>query len=446
MQTSFTLAQLADPNIAEADRILRSCVHCGFCTATCPTYVLLGDELDSPRGRIYLIKDMLENERPATPEVVKHIDRCLSCLSCMTTCPSGVHYMHLVDHARAHIESSYRRPMIDRLTRALLARVLPNNVFLRWGLAAARLAKPFAGVLAALGLKSVEALLRLAPVRFQATPAVSGRHVYPPRGLRRGRVGLLTGCVAPVIAPSIAESTIRLLTRHGIEVVVADAGCCGSLVHHMGREREAMAAARRQIDAWTAEIEADRLDALLVTASGCGTTVKDYGYMLRTDREYAEKAARISQLAKDVSEYLDGLELSSQRAAAGLAVAYHSACSLQHGQKLGSTPKELLSKIGFVVKDVPEGHLCCGSAGTYNILQSEIARRLRDRKIANIEKLEPDVIAAGNIGCMTQIAAGTAIPVVHTVELIDWATGGPRPEALAGKGVRAATAETVPAM
>jgi glycolate oxidase iron-sulfur subunit len=452
MQTSFTLAQLADPNIAEANRILRSCVHCGFCTATCPTYVLLGDELDSPRGRIYLIKDMLENERPATPEVVKHIDRCLSCLSCMTTCPSGVHYMHLVDHARAHIEASYRRqasyrrPLIDRLMRTLLARVLPNNDFLRWALIAARPAKPFAQLFAALGLQRLAALLRLASVRRPVKRAITGRRLYPPQGPRRGRVGLLTGCVAPVIASSIAESTIRLLTRHGVEVVVADAGCCGSLVHHLGRKQEALAAARRQIDAWIAETEADGLDGLLITASGCGTTVKDYGYMLRTDEEHAEQAARVSQLAMDVSEYLSGLEMSSQRSVAGVVVAYHSACSLQHGQKLGSTSKELLSKIGFVVKDVPEGHLCCGSAGTYNILEPEIARRLRDRKIANIEKLKPDVIATGNVGCMTQIAAGTAIPVVHTVELIDWATGGPRPEALAGRGVRAATAETVPAM
>jgi glycolate oxidase iron-sulfur subunit len=446
MQTSFTLAQLADPNIAEADRILRSCVHCGFCTATCPTYVLLGDELDSPRGRIYLIKDMLENERPATPEVVKHIDRCLSCLACMTTCPSGVHYMHLVDHARAHIESSYDRPLIDRLTRALLARVLPYNDRLRLGLAAARLAKPLAGLFSALGLEPVAALLRLAPGRRARKPALGGRRLHVPPGLLRGRVGLLTGCVAPVIAPSITEATIRLLTRHGIEVVVADAGCCGSLVHHMGREQEALAAARRQIDTWIDEVEAGGLDALLLTASGCGTTVKDYGHMLRTDEKYAEKAVRISRLAMDITEYLQGIELSSQRGPPGLAVAHHSACSLQHGQKIGSIPKELLSKIGFVVEDVPEGHLCCGSAGTYNILQPDIARRLRDRKVANIEKLKPDVIAAGNIGCITQIAAGTAIPVVHTVELIDWATGGPRPEALAGKAVRAATGETVPAM
>jgi len=450
MQTAFTLAQLADPDIAEADRILRSCVHCGFCTATCPTYLLLGDELDSPRGRIYLIKDMLENDRPATADVVKHIDRCLSCLACMTTCPSGVHYMHLVDHARAHIESTYQRPLVDRVLRALLARVLPDNGLLRWALGAARLAKPFAGAFAAVGLAPMAAMLRLAPNRLPPKAAEAGR--YLPNSAtrtgqalpRRGRVALLSGCVGPVIAPSINAAAIRVLTRHGTEVIVAEEGCCGSLEHHMGRESAALEAARRRIDAWTAEIEGDGLDAILVTASGCGTTVKDYGFMLRTDPAYADKAARVSRLAMDISEYLGRLELASERVATGLVVAYHSACSLQHGQKIGRAPKELLSKIGFVVKDVPEGHLCCGSAGTYNILQPELARRLRERKVANIEKLKPDVIAAGNIGCMTQIAAGTSIPVVHTVELIDWATGGPRPETLTGTGI--STAEVAVAL
>ncbi|MBV8419635.1 MAG: glycolate oxidase subunit GlcF, partial [Hyphomicrobiales bacterium] len=430
---SFTLAQLADPDTAEAERILRTCVHCGFCTATCPTYVLDGDERDSPRGRIYLIKDMLENDRPATAEVVKHIDRCLSCLACMTTCPSGVNYMHLVDYARERIEATYARPPLDRLLRALLARVLPNNRLLRRALAAARMGKPFAGLLAALGLKPVAAMLRLAPARLPPKLAASGRRLFPASAPRRGRVALLTGCVSPVVAPAINAATVRLLTRHGIEVVVADEGCCGSLAHHMGRESEALSAARRQIDAWTTEIEGEGLDAILVTASGCGTVVKDYGYLLRTDETYAPKALRVSRLAKDISEYLSGLEPSSTRDPAGLVVAYHSACSLQHGQKITRAPKELLCKFGFVVKDVAEGHLCCGSAGTYNMLQPELARRLRDRKVGNIEKLKPDVIAAGNIGCIMQIAAGTVIPVVHTVELVDWATGGPEPEALAGK-------------
>jgi glycolate oxidase iron-sulfur subunit len=446
MQTSFTLAQLADPNIAEADRILRTCVHCGFCTATCPTYLLLGDELDSPRGRIYLIKDMLENGRSATADVVKHIDRCLSCLACMTTCPSGVHYMHLVDHARAHIETTYTRPFIERVLRSMLARVLPSNRALRWALGAARLARPLAGAFTALGLAPIAAMLRLAPRRPPVMSAQQGCRLFPPQGPRKGRVALLAGCVAPVIAPAINEAAIRVLTRHGIEVVVAQEGCCGSLVHHLGRESEARVAARRQIDAWTAEIEGEGLDAILVTASGCGTTVKDYGFMLRTVEAYADKAARVSGLAKDISEYLTGLALSPHGDHAGTVVAYHSACSLQHGQKIGKAPKELLSKMGFVVKDVPEGHLCCGSAGTYNILQPELAGRLRERKVANIEKIKPEVIAAGNIGCMTQIAAGTAIPVIHSVELIDWATGGCAPPALAGKRVSAKAEAAVVAM
>jgi glycolate oxidase iron-sulfur subunit len=417
--------------VAESERILRSCVHCGFCTATCPTYVLDGDELDSPRGRIYLIKDMLEFDRPASPEVVKHIDRCLSCLACMTTCPSGVHYMHLVDHARARIEATYVRPLFDRWLRATLARVLPDDGLLRWGLRLARLARPLAGLFAACGLKPVAALLRLAPGRLPAGSGSSGRRVAAAQGARKGRVALLAGCVAPVIRPAINEAAIRVLTRHGIEVVLAQGqGCCGSLVHHLGREHDALAAARRNIDAWTREIATAGLDAVLVTASGCGTTVKDYGFMLRGDSAYAGKAARISALARDISEYLAGLELSPTGESEGLIIAYHSACSLQHGQKIARQPKDLLCKIGFVVKDVPEGHLCCGSAGTYNILQPDIARRLRDRKVGNIEKLNPDAIAAGNIGCMAQIAAGTTIPVVHTVELIDWATGGRKPEAL----------------
>jgi glycolate oxidase iron-sulfur subunit len=435
MQTLFTLAQLADPQVAESERILRACVHCGFCTATCPTYVLDGDELDSPRGRIYLIKDMLEYDRPASPEVVKHIDRCLSCLACMTTCPSGVHYMHLVDHARARIEATYVRPLLDRWLRATLARVLPDDVLLRRALRLARLARPFAGLFAACGLAPVAALLRLAPARLPPGAATSGRRVVAAQGTRKGRVALLSGCVGPVIQPSINEAAIAVLTRHGIEVVLAQGqGCCGSLVHHLGHEHDALAAARANIDAWTREIAGAGLDAVLVTASGCGTTVKDYGFMLRGDSAYAAKAARVSALARDISEYLAGLELSPSGESGGLIIAYHSACSLQHGQKIVRQPKELLCKIGFVVKDVGEGHLCCGSAGTYNILQPDIARRLRDRKVGNIEKLAPDVIAAGNIGCITQIAAGTAIPVVHTVELIDWATGGRKPEALVDRG------------
>ncbi|MBI4273187.1 MAG: glycolate oxidase subunit GlcF [Rhizobiales bacterium] len=440
MQTNFTLTQLANPDIAEADKILRACVHCGFCTATCPTYVLLGDELDSPRGRIYLIKEMLEHGRPATPDVVKHIDRCLSCLACMTTCPSGVHYMHLVDHARAHIEATYRRPAINRALRAILVWLLPNPSRLRLALIAGLVGKPFAPLFALLGLKPIAAMLRLAPATLPARPRSPGRQVFAAQGRRIGRVAVLSGCANQVLAPSINAATIRVLTRYGIEVVLA-AGetCCGSLTHHMGREHEALLSARSNVDAWMREIEGEGLNAIVVTASGCGTTIKDYGFMLRGDNAYAAKAARVASLARDVSEYLYTLKGLAAARSTGLVVAYHAACSLQHGQKIVRQPKELLSKLGFVVKDIPEGHLCCGSAGTFNILEAEIAGRLRDRKIARIATLKPDVIAAGNIGCIAQIGAGTAIPIVHPVELVDWATGGPIPEVL--QSDRAAVAQ-----
>ena len=426
MQTSFTLAQLADPHVAESEKILRACVHCGFCTATCPTYVLDGNELDSPRGRIYLIKDMLENERPATAEIVQHIDRCLSCLACMTTCPSGVHYMHLVDHARAHIEETYQRPAIERLLRATLAGLMPYPRRFRLALAAAFLAKPLAPLAGLLGLKRIAAMLELAPWRWPYRAPVA--QTAGAQGERKGRVALLAGCINDIVAPQINAAAIRVLVRHGIEVTVTEgAACCGSLVHHMGREDEALAQARINIDAWTA---AGGLDAILITSSGCGTTVKDYGFMLRDDPAYAERAARIANLTKDIVEYLAALPLEPVADAPGLVVAYHAACSLQHGQRIIRQPKELLTKLGFAVKDVPDGHLCCGSAGTYNILQPDIARRLRERKVGTIERLRPDVIAAGNLGCMTQIAAGTDLPTVHTVELVDWATGGPSPPAV----------------
>ncbi len=429
MQTHFTDEQLADPRIAHANEILRNCVHCGFCTATCPTYVLLGDELDSPRGRIYLIKDMLENDRPASREVVRHVDRCLSCLSCMSTCPSGVNYMHLVDQARAHIEETYDRPFVDRMLRNVLALVLPYPARFRAALTLARLGKPFAGLFGRVAaLRPVAAMLALAPDRLPSGTMTQKPAVHPSTGARRARVALLTGCAQKVLRPAINEATVRLLTRLGVEVVAAKGeGCCGSLVHHMGREEASLAAARANVDAWMAELEGEGLDAIIINASGCGTTVKDYGHMLRLDPDYADKAARVSALTKDVTEFLSTLEIEATDAPAPLTVAYHSACSMQHGQKIRTEPKSLLERAGFAVRDVPEGHLCCGSAGIYNVMQPEIAGRLRDRKIGNISRVSPDVIATGNIGCITQIAGGTDTPVVHTVELLDWAHGGPKP-------------------
>lgn len=426
MQTHFSLAQLADPDVAEANKILRSCVHCGFCNATCPTYVLLGDELDGPRGRIYLIKDMLETGRPATRETALHIDRCLSCLACMTTCPSGVHYMHLIDEGRRRVETTYRRPPFERVLRHILAFTMPRIGPFRRLMQVGRLAKPVLSVLPG----RLGAMGKLMPGRLPAPGMTEQPRVFPAAGPRCKRVALLAGCVQQVLDPAINDATVRLLTRHGCEVVVAaGAACCGSLTHHMGRD--ARDYARANIDAWTRELEAAGLDAIVINASGCGTTVKDYGFMLREDPAYAAKAARISALAKDVSEFVATLSLMpNSAAAAGRRVAYHAACSLQHGQRVVAQPKALLMKAGFAVLDPPEGHLCCGSAGTYNLLQPVIADRLRRRKVANIESVKPEIVATGNIGCIAQIAAGTALPVVHTVELLDWATGGPKPRAV----------------
>ncbi len=429
MQTSFSARQLADPAMAASEAVIRKCVHCGFCTATCPTYVLLGDELDSPRGRIYLMKQMLENEREPTAEVVKHIDRCLSCLSCVTTCPSGVNYAHLVDHARAYIEARYRRPVIERMFRALLAAVLPHPRRFRAALMLARLVRPvtpLVGRIKALG--PMAAMLALAPRgAAQAPSAVSSPATAP-----RGRVVLLQGCAEPVLRPEIRAAAVRLLNRSGYDVAFAQGeACCGSLVHHMGRDQEGLAAARRNVDAWDREI-ARGLDAIVITASGCGATIKDYGFMLRDDPAYAEKAARVSSLARDVIELLDAAGLPEGKGGEGIKVAYHAPCSLQHGQQITSAPQRLLTAAGFAVRTPAEAHLCCGSAGVYNIMQSGIAGQLGDRKVASLERLQADVIATGNIGCAIQIGQRTGTPVAHTVELLDWATGGPIPPALSG--------------
>ncbi|WP_116090474.1 glycolate oxidase subunit GlcF [Sphingomonas crusticola] len=429
MRTTFSEEQLSDPAMASSEAVIRKCVHCGFCTATCPTYVLLGDELDSPRGRIYLIKDMLEGARQPTPEIVKHVDRCLSCLACMTTCPSGVNYMHLVDHARAYIEERYRRPLRDRLLRALLAWVLPHPRRFRIALRLARLARPAAPLLTRIpALRPIAAMLALAPRR--AAPPPARPSLQSPPSLARSRVALLQGCAEPLLRPEFGAAAVRLLEKAGFEVVFAPGeGCCGALVHHMGREAQALADARRNVDAWIREAERDGLTAILVTASGCGTVIKNYGFMLRDDPAYAEKAARISALARDVSEFL--LELSLPPGdGRGLTVAYHAACSLQHGQKVTDAPRRLLAHAGYAVRTPIEAHLCCGSAGTYNILQPEIAGQLGARKAANLARLDADVVVTGNIGCALQIAQHSDIPVVHLVELLDWATGGPAPASL----------------
>jgi glycolate oxidase iron-sulfur subunit len=430
MQTRFTEAQLADPDVRDADKILRACVHCGFCTATCPTYVLLGDELDSPRGRIYLMKEMLEGGQKPTPQLVKHIDRCLSCLACMTTCPSGVHYMHLVDHARAYIEQNYRRPLPDRALRWLLAKIMPRPWLFRLSLIGAALMKPLVPILP----RRWRAMIAMAPLAAPTPSTVDRPQVFPATGVRRMRVALLNGCVQQVLDPEINEATIRLLTRHGVEVVVPrELGCCGALSHHLGRADEGHAHAKRLIKAVLAEDASEPLDAFVINTSGCGTVVKDYGFIFRNDPKLAAKAARVSDLAKDVSEIVASLGLSGAAAPVPLAIAYHPACSLQHGQRILHEPKALLAAAGFELREIPEAHLCCGSAGTYNLLQPEIAEQLRQRKLGNIARVAPDAIATGNVGCIRQLTSRAGPPVVHTVELLDWATGGPMPPALHGR-------------
>jgi glycolate oxidase iron-sulfur subunit len=431
MQTTFTPEQLKDPAIARSNEILRACVHCGFCTATCPTYQVLGDELDSPRGRIYLIKDMLEQGRPADEKTVRHIDRCLSCLACMTTCPSGVHYMHLVDHAREYIEQTYRRPWSDRALRWVLARVLPHPTRFRLALLGAKIGRPFRALMPDARLR---AMLEMAPKVIPPVSRNDDPQVFPAQGPRRMRVALMTGCAQRALNTDINDATIRLLTRLGAEVVIARGqGCCGALTHHMGKTAESHASAAANIRAWRAEMAGAGLDAIVINTSGCGTTVKDYGHMFRNDA-LAGDAAAVAGLARDVSEVLAQLGLpdgaGAAAGAAPLRVAYHAACSLQHGQKIKSHPKDLLKSAGFTVVEPADSHLCCGSAGTYNLMQPEISGQLRTRKVRTLEAKSPDVIAAGNIGCMMQIGSGTAVPVVHTVELLDWATGGPRPRAL----------------
>jgi glycolate oxidase iron-sulfur subunit len=438
MQTNFTPAQLADPETAHSEQILRKCVHCGFCTATCPTFVLLGDERDSPRGRIYFMKAMLEGDRAPTAQEVRHIDRCLSCLSCMTTCPSGVNYMHLVDHGRHHIEETYKRPLSDRFLRGLLAVLMPNPDLFRWATMLGWFAKPLAAAMSARSsdpggatfLRRLKAMIEAVPARVPMPSPVDRPQTFPAVGSRVKRVALMPGCGQQVLAPEVNEATVRLLTRHGVEVVnAAGSGCCGSSVQHVGKNEQARELAKHNIVAWLKEADGQGLDAIVINASGCGTTVKDYGFMFADDPLWRDKAARVSALAKDVSEFMVEVGLANVTLRP-LIVAYHSACSMQHGQKVIEQPKKLLRDAGFVVKDVPEAHLCCGWAGTYQVLQPELSRRLRDRKVANIESVKPDVIAAGNFGCVGNIAAGTGIPVVHTVELLDWATGGPRPAAM----------------
>lgn len=431
MQTNFTAEQLTDPRNAEVNDILRRCVHCGLCTATCSTYVLDGDERDSPRGRIYLMKNMFETGAPATDEVQYHVDRCLSCLSCMSTCPSGVDYMHLVDHARNYIAETKSRPLKEKIVRRLLSYVIPYPDRFRLALKAVPIGRSMTGLFRLLKLKEFASLVDLAPARLPTPSQFDGAGKAVPHGQLKARVIMLAGCAQQVLRPEINDSTIRLLARRGVDVTIAHgAGCCGAVTFHLGQEADAKVQIKKNIDAWKKVMGREEIDAIIINASGCGTLVKDYGHILKDDPEYAEIAAEISAKTVDVSEFLANYDLGAPVRYSSLRVAYHSACSLQHGQRVHDEPRLLLENGGFSVVDIPEGHICCGSAGTYNILQSEMATRLKSRKAENIKKARPDVVAAGNIGCITHLEGDIGLPIVHTIELLDWAYGGPVPRGL----------------
>ena len=428
MQTTFSPEQLKNRNNKSTEQIVRKCVHCGMCNATCPTYQILGDELDGPRGRIYLIKDMLENNKPGNEKIAKHLDRCLSCYGCMTTCPSGVNYMHLIDHGKNHLEKTFKRPIIQRIFRSFLSLTLPNPKVFRTLSVLVNIVRPLNFIFP----EFIKNSMKLMPARLPKKTLKTQKIYSVTKKIPVARVALLTGCVQRVISPEINESTIRLLNRHQVEVIVLpEINCCGSLDHHMGKEKAAHELFKKNINLWYDEYLNSGLTAIISNTSGCGTTLKDYGFIFRDDKEMKKKAKKISELTKDISEFLDkDIKLGFKKNEKIYKIAYHSPCSMQHGQKVHQQPINLIEKTGNKVLNIPEGHLCCGSAGTYNILQQTIAKTLLKNKVENIEKVEPDFISTGNIGCMSQISSGTNIPIVHTVEIIDWLTGGPKPSKL----------------
>jgi glycolate oxidase iron-sulfur subunit len=401
MQTSIIKRYIDTAKGQEANKILRSCVHCGFCTATCPTYQLLGDELDSPRGRIYLIKQLLEGSN-VTTKTQQHLDRCLTCRACETTCPSGVQYGRLVDIGREITEQLVRRPLIVRFTRFLLRKIVSHP-------------KRFAGLLK-LGLVLKPVLPASLQRKIPALPAASSLQIGPhPR-----KMLILEGCVQSVVTPGTDDATARILDRLGIELVTAKkSGCCGAVSHHLSACDEGLDFMRRNIDAWWPYISRGA-EAIVVTASGCGVMLKDYAHLLRHDAAYAEKAERVSALAKDISEILQEEDLSTVRLDANnKRIAFHSPCTLQHGQNLAGVVETILASMGFSLTTVADPHLCCGSAGTYSILQPVLSQQLLRNKLSSLQQGNPDVIATANIGCQMHLSSSSNVPVKHWIELID---------------------------
>ena len=426
MRTGFTEAQLKDRGTADAAAAIRSCVHCGMCNATCPTYQVTGDERDGPRGRIQIMQAMLEKGGAPSEVQVRHVDRCLSCLSCRTTCPSSVDYMRLVDQARAHIAAHHTRPRDERLFRAFLARVLPYPRRFRFAMRLAPLSKLVSRFLPE-PFRRMAALNPETPP--QGTAPVPG--IYPAEGARKMRVAFHRGCVQQVLAPEIDHAAIRLLNRLGAEVIVpAGSGCCGALNHHLGLDASARRFARANIAAWWKVHESGGVDRIVSTASGCGSQVKDYTHLLASDAGYVFRTKKLVPLVRDVAELAAELGYRGQ-APVPMKIAVQSACSMQHGQRLGGVAERLLTEAGFELTPVKDAHLCCGSAGHYSLLQPEMSETLRDRKLASLTAGAPAAIASTNIGCMEHLARASQTPIVHNVELLDWASGGPRPQSLA---------------
>ncbi|HEX8884704.1 MAG TPA: glycolate oxidase subunit GlcF [Noviherbaspirillum sp.] len=403
MQTNLADFIKDTPEGKEADSILRACVHCGFCTATCPTYQLLGDELDGPRGRIYLMKQVLEG-KPATAKTQLHLDRCLTCRNCETTCPSGVRYGRLVDIGRKIVEDQVPRAPADRAMRTALKETLPRSWVFSPAMKAGQLLRPL-----------------LPAVLKNKVPKKQSAGVWPRREHAR-KMLLLDGCVQPSMSPNINAATARVLDALGVQLIVAPrAGCCGAIRHHLNDHDAARDDMRRNIDAWWPHVEAGA-EAIVMTASGCGATVKEYGHLLEQDPAYAQKAKRISELTRDLSELLPAFEEELKQKLRGKVakrVAWHPPCTLQHGQKIRGKVEDVLRGIGVDVQLCADSHLCCGSAGTYSVLHPDIAYALRDQKVANLEATKPDMIVSANIGCITHLQSGTATPVAHWIELVD---------------------------
>jgi glycolate oxidase iron-sulfur subunit len=401
MQTSIPLQSLSHPDIAEANEILRTCVHCGFCMATCPTYQLLGSELDSPRGRIYLIKEMLETEQ-ASDKTRLHLDRCLTCRSCETTCPSGVRYGRLIDIGREMAEKLAPRSLYQKLLRKTMLAVIPYTARMSVALALARVFRP---------LLPAE-LKKKIPAKQAATLTPVTSHAR--------RMLVLEGCVQPLGTPNTNAAAARVLDRLGISLVSAqDTGCCGALNQHLSDSEGARAMMRRNIDAWWPHVESGA-EAIVMTASGCGLMVKDYGHALKDDADYADKAARISALTRDLSELLSRENLDAfAHIGQGMRVAYQSSCTLQHGQKLGGTVEAILRRCGYELTPVADSHLCCGAAGSYTLLQAKLSRQLLENKLAALQNGKPEVIASANVGCQMHLASASDVPVKHWIELLE---------------------------